>query len=158
MLGLAPGPSGISPGELRAGLADALADFHHCSRLADPTAPADLRWPSAPADDDTAQTSALLAATYTLATRMLIKPDDQQLGWMAADRAQVIATGSRDPLISAEAARNPGTPRPPPSRLPPRLAPGCVAPIPGWRPNAACSSSPPPTPPPAQPTATACAS
>jgi hypothetical protein len=37
---------------------------------------------------------------------MLIKLDDQQLGWMAADRARVIAVGSRDPLISAEAARN----------------------------------------------------
>ena len=37
---------------------------------------------------------------------MLIKLGDQQLGWMAADRAQVIATGSRDPLTSAEAARN----------------------------------------------------
>jgi pyridoxal phosphate-dependent aminotransferase EpsN len=30
MLGLAPGPSGVSPGELRVGLAGALADFHHC--------------------------------------------------------------------------------------------------------------------------------
>jgi len=37
---------------------------------------------------------------------MLIKLDDQQLGWMAADRARFIAVGSRDPLISAEAARN----------------------------------------------------
>ena len=33
----------------------------------------------------------MLAGVYTLATRMLIKLDDQQLGWMAADRARVIA-------------------------------------------------------------------
>lgn len=108
MLGLAPGPSGISPGELRAGLAGALADFHHCrySRLADRLPRLISAGHLLAADDDTAQASALLAATYTLATRMLIKLDDQQLGWMAADRAQVIATGIRDPLISAEAARN----------------------------------------------------
>ena len=37
---------------------------------------------------------------------MLIKLDDQQLGWMAADRAKVIASGSGDPLLEAEAARN----------------------------------------------------
>ena len=108
MLGLAPGPSGISPGELRAGLAGALADFHHCrySRLADRLPRLISAGHLLAADDDTAGTSALLAATYTLATRMLIKLDDQQLGWMAADRAQVTALGSGDPLVSAEAARN----------------------------------------------------
>jgi transcriptional regulator with XRE-family HTH domain len=108
MLGLAPCPSGISPGELSAGLAGALADFHHCrySQLADRLPRLISAGHLLAADDDTAQTSALLATTYTLATRMLIKLDDQQLGWMAADRAQVIATGSGDPLISAEAARN----------------------------------------------------
>ncbi len=37
MLGLAPVPSAVSAGELRSGLASALADFHHCryGRLAD---------------------------------------------------------------------------------------------------------------------------
>jgi hypothetical protein len=34
------------------------------------------------------------------------KLDDQQLGWMAADRAQVLASGSGDPLAAAEAPRN----------------------------------------------------
>ena len=108
MLGLAPGPSGISPGELRAGLAGALVDFHHCrySRLADGLPRLISAGHLLAADDDTAGTSALLAAIYTLATRMLIKLDDQQLGWMAADRAQVTALGSGDPLVSAEAARN----------------------------------------------------
>lgn len=108
MLGLAPGPFGISPDGLRAGLAGALADFHHCrySRLADRLPRLISAGHLLAADDDAAGTSALLAATYTLATRMLIKLDDQRLGWMAADRAQVIAACSRDPLISAEAARN----------------------------------------------------
>ena len=37
---------------------------------------------------------------------MLIKLDDQQLGWMAADRARVLASGGGDPLAVGEAARN----------------------------------------------------
>jgi hypothetical protein len=37
---------------------------------------------------------------------MLIKLDDQQLGWMAADRARVLAFGGADPLAAGEAARN----------------------------------------------------
>jgi hypothetical protein len=49
---------------------------------------------------------ALLAGIYTLTTRMLIKLDDQQLGWMAADRARVLASGGGDPLAVGEAARN----------------------------------------------------
>jgi transcriptional regulator with XRE-family HTH domain len=108
MLGLVPGPAGVSRGELRAGLAGAMADFHHCrySRLSDRLPRLISAGHLLAADDDTAETSALLAATYTLATRMLIKLDDQQLGWMAADRAQVIAAGANNPLISAEAARN----------------------------------------------------
>jgi hypothetical protein len=36
---------------------------------------------------------------------MLIKLDDLQLGWMAADSARVLAFGS-DPLAGGEAARN----------------------------------------------------
>ncbi|MDX6395869.1 MAG: hypothetical protein QOJ73_6932 [Streptosporangiaceae bacterium] len=46
------------------------------------------------------------ARFYTLATRMLIKLDDQQLGWMAADRARVLASTGDQPLAAAEAARN----------------------------------------------------
>lgn len=37
---------------------------------------------------------------------MLIKLDDQQLGWMASDRARVLASGGGDALAAGEAARN----------------------------------------------------
>jgi hypothetical protein len=55
---------------------------------------------------DAAGRDALLAGIYTLTTRMLIKLDDQQLGWMAADRARMLAFGGGDPLAVGEAARN----------------------------------------------------
>ena len=45
------------------------------------------------AGDNSREPVALLAGIYTLTTRMLIKLDDQQLGWMAADRARVLASG-----------------------------------------------------------------
>lgn len=78
MLGLAPGPhrhfSGRATRPTR-GRASRLPSLPvRPARRQAP--PADLRRPSLAADDDTAQTSALLAATYTLATRMLIKLDD----------------------------------------------------------------------------------
>lgn len=47
----------------------------------------------------------LLAQSYLLATRMLIKLDEQQLGWMAADRARQTAEAGGDALLVAEAAR-----------------------------------------------------
>lgn len=108
MLGLTPGAACVSAGLLRAGLAAALADFHRCrySRLADTLPRLICAGHVLAAGSDTAETSTLLADIYTLATRMLIKLDDQQLGWMAADRAQALAAGSGDPLVSAEAARN----------------------------------------------------
>jgi len=40
---------------------------------------------------DSKERDALLAGIYTLTTRMLIKLDDQQFGWMAADRARVLS-------------------------------------------------------------------
>ena len=55
---------------------------------------------------DSVQRDTLLAGIYTLTTRMLIKLDDQQLSWMAADRARVLASGGGDPLAVGEAARN----------------------------------------------------
>jgi hypothetical protein len=58
------------------------------------------------AGGDSGQRDALLAGIYTLTTRMLIKLDDQQLGWMAADRARVLASADGDPLAVGEAARN----------------------------------------------------
>ncbi|MFI2077170.1 MULTISPECIES: hypothetical protein [Streptomyces] len=48
---------------------------------------------------------ALLAQSYLLATRMLIKLDEQQLGWMAANRARQSAGAAEDPLLVAEATR-----------------------------------------------------
>ncbi|GGO59445.1 XRE family transcriptional regulator [Streptomyces lasiicapitis] len=48
----------------------------------------------------------LLGQSYLLATRMLVKLDEQQLGWMAADRARQVAEAGGHPLAVAEAARN----------------------------------------------------
>jgi hypothetical protein len=108
MLSLTPGPACASAARVRTGLAAAFTDFHHCQyiRLADTLPRLICAGHALAADSETAGTSALLADVYTLAIRMLIKLDDQQLGWMAADRAQVLATGSGDPLATAEAARN----------------------------------------------------
>lgn len=52
------------------------------------------------------QSSVLLAEIYTLATRMLIKLDDQQLGWLFADRARALAGAGGAALVAGEAARN----------------------------------------------------
>ncbi|GGV73078.1 hypothetical protein GCM10010277_86700 [Streptomyces longisporoflavus] len=48
---------------------------------------------------------ALLAKSYLLATRMLVKMDEQQLGWMAADRARQLAETGGEALAVAESAR-----------------------------------------------------
>ncbi|WP_406290439.1 XRE family transcriptional regulator [Embleya sp. NBC_00896] len=53
-----------------------------------------------------AEHQALLAEVYVPTTRMLIKLDDTQLGWMAADRARTTAHAGNSPLVAAEAARN----------------------------------------------------
>ena len=109
MLGLTPAPAEVPAGWLRTALAGALTDFQYCryARLADglPRLISGGHAMAAQAGDDP-EASALLAGIYTLATRMLIKLDDQQLGWMAADRARVIAAGSGNPLIAAETSRN----------------------------------------------------
>lgn len=47
----------------------------------------------------------LLAQAYLLATRILIKLDEPQLGWMAADRARQFASAAGAPVAVAEAAR-----------------------------------------------------
>jgi hypothetical protein len=109
MLGLASGPAGTTADQLRTGLAEALGDFRCCRyrRLA-------VRLPQlitsghalAAHAGDEPQINILLAGIYTLTTRMLVKLDDQQLGWMAADRAHVLAVGAGDPLAAGEAARN----------------------------------------------------
>jgi len=109
MLGLAPVPSRAPAGAVRAALDGALADFRSSryGRLS-------VSLPRlisaghvlAAESGDPRERDALLAGIYTLATRMLIKLDDQQLGWMAADRARVLASGGGDPLAAGEAARN----------------------------------------------------
>jgi transcriptional regulator with XRE-family HTH domain len=107
MLGLAPSPPGVSSAGLRTGLAAALADFHHCryARLAGRLPRLISAGHLLAADGGTEETGVVLAAIYMLTTRMLIKLDDTQLGWMAADRAKVLGTGG-DGLLEAEAARN----------------------------------------------------
>ncbi|MCF3103181.1 helix-turn-helix transcriptional regulator [Streptomyces roseoverticillatus] len=103
MLGLHTHIAVPSAAALSGDLARSLTDFHTCrySSLA-------LRLPrliqaghARIADGDVA----LLAQSYLLATRMLIKLDEQQLGWMAADRARQSAEATGDPLLVAEAAR-----------------------------------------------------
>src|SRR5207249_4231605 len=93
--------------QLRNGLAVALKDFHGCryGRLTE-TLPRLIVGGHAMAAEsgDEPSINATLAEIYTLITRMLIKLDDQQLGWLAADRARLIATAADDPLIVAEAA------------------------------------------------------
>jgi hypothetical protein len=54
---------------------------------------------------DDMEQHALLAKSYLLATRMLVKMDEQQLGWMAADRARQLAESAGDVLAVAESAR-----------------------------------------------------
>jgi len=104
MLGLAPAPARVSAGAVRAGLDGALADFRDSryGRLS-VTLPRLISAGHvlAAGGGDSGQRDALLAGIYTL-----IKLDDQQLGWMAADRARVLASGGGDPLAVGEAARN----------------------------------------------------
>jgi transcriptional regulator with XRE-family HTH domain len=110
MLGLTPTPVDTPPERLLpADLATAVQDFHNCRYgLLAETLPRLITAGHAAAADrpDDPVTNRLLAEVYTLTTRMLIKLDDQQLGWMAADRARVIAGASGSVLTAAEAARN----------------------------------------------------
>ena len=98
---------------------------------------------------------------------MLIKLDDQQLGWMAADRARVLASGGGDVLAAAEAARNLAVlarkagwheqaviDRTVGGGEPAAFAARARA----WLRSGGCSSSPPPTPLPVPGIATGCAS
>lgn len=108
MLGLMPVPSAVSAQEVRTGLSGALADYRasRYRRLAvslPRLISAGHGLASSSNEDDR---DVVLAEVYTLTTRMLIKLDDQQLGWMAADRARVLASGGSDPLAAGEAARN----------------------------------------------------
>jgi hypothetical protein len=149
MLGLDPVLDPVPAGRLRAGLAVALADFHGCryGRLARtlPRLISSGHAAAAGAPDDAA-VSAVLAEIYTLTTRMLIKLDDQQLGWMAADRARVIASAADDPLVPPRLpgtwpswpAKPGGTRRPYRSRCRRPVSPACVTAIRNGLPNVGC--------------------
>lgn len=104
MLGLGRSPFDPAPEQLPAELTRAVADFNACAyvNLA-------LRLPRLirAAHNANGGTDAyrVLAQSYLLATRVLIKLDEPQLGWMAADRARQVAHAGGDPLAVAEAAR-----------------------------------------------------
>jgi hypothetical protein len=106
MLGLHTDDPLPTPAQLRAELVAALTDFH-ASRYSGLAVrlPRLLRAGHALFDDDQ-EHAALLAHGYLLATRVLIKLDDQQLGWLGAERTRQFAEASGQPLIVAEAARN----------------------------------------------------
>jgi hypothetical protein len=107
MLGLTPSPRSVRADELRVALDGALADYRSSryTRLAVSLPRLIAAGHMLAANAESREPVALLAGIYTLTTRMLIKLDDQQLGWMAADRARVLASGG-DPLAVGEAARN----------------------------------------------------
>lgn len=95
------------PEQLAAELARAHTDFRIChyTNLA-VRLPRLIRAGHALGSDAEAEHLDLLGQSYLLATRMLIKLDEQQLGWMAADRARQMAEVAGHPLTVAEAARN----------------------------------------------------
>lgn len=107
MLGLGAATPATSSEALSTDFTRALADFDAC-RYASLAVrlPRLIRAGHAPStrSDDTEQYP-LLAKSYLLATRMLVKMDEQQLGWMAADRARQLAEAAGDVLSVAESAR-----------------------------------------------------
>ncbi|MFI5864668.1 helix-turn-helix domain-containing protein [Streptomyces sp. NPDC051546] len=106
MLGLGAATPVPSPEALSTDFTRALADFDAC-RYASLAVrlPRLIRAGHAPSTSDDTQQYALLAKSYLLATRMLVKMDEQQLGWMAADRARQLAEAAGDVLAVAESAR-----------------------------------------------------
>ncbi|WP_308294862.1 XRE family transcriptional regulator [Streptomyces sp. JJ66] len=92
---------------LPAELARAHADFHTC-HYADLALrlPRLIRAGHALGTDTEGRHLDLLGQSYLLATRMFVKLDEQQLGWMAADRARQVAEAAGQPLTVAEAARS----------------------------------------------------
>ncbi|GGU41471.1 hypothetical protein GCM10010289_73000 [Streptomyces violascens] len=83
------------------------ADFHTCHYVGLAVRlPRLIRAGHALSSDTERDHLDLLGQSYLLATRMLIKLDEQQLGWMAADRARQAAEAAGHPLAVAEAARN----------------------------------------------------
>ncbi|MBP2402651.1 helix-turn-helix domain-containing protein [Streptomyces syringium] len=106
MLGLHTDVTVPSTAVLHTDLGRAFTDFHACAygslavRLPRLICAAHAR-----AGGEGTEGDGLLVRSYLLATRMLIKLDEQQLGWMAADRARQAAEAVDEPLLVAEAAR-----------------------------------------------------
>ena len=102
MLGLHPPEADPTPDALRDRLAEAEAHFAACryTELADV-----MPWLLAAGQGlgADAATAGPIAQVYPLATRILIKLDDQQVAWMAADRARTYAAGQA-PLVVGEAS------------------------------------------------------
>ncbi|MFD7919682.1 XRE family transcriptional regulator [Streptomyces sp. NPDC059740] len=107
MLGVGQAPAEPPPKSLAEHFVGALADFDACryARLA-VSLPRLLRAGHALtlSGGDTAP-YALLSEAYLLATRMLVKLDELQLGWLAVDRARQFAEAADVALAVAEAAR-----------------------------------------------------
>ncbi|WDV56653.1 helix-turn-helix transcriptional regulator [Streptomyces coeruleorubidus] len=103
MLGLGASPCDPNPDELPTELARAAAHFNAANYASLATRlPRLLR-----AGHQAAGTEhyPVLAHSYLLATRVLIKLNASDLGWMAADRARQLAHAAGAPLAVAEAAR-----------------------------------------------------
>ena len=103
MLGLGSAPAEAEPAGLVAELHRVHAEFRACAwdRLA-ASLPRLMRTAHVAVD---ASGYDVLARSYLLATRLLIKMDEYQLGWMAADRARQLSEAVGDPLVVAESAR-----------------------------------------------------
>ncbi|OMI41391.1 hypothetical protein SPAR_00984 [Streptomyces sparsogenes DSM 40356] len=104
MLGLHTEVTATPPASLHTELAQAAADFHTC-QYNNLSARLPRLLSAAHAAPEGPATDGVLAQSYLLATRVLVKLEDQQLGWMAADRARQLAEAAGDPLAIAEAAR-----------------------------------------------------
>lgn len=96
---------------LRGLLSGAVRDFQACqyARLADrlPRLVAAAEATHDHADDaDRRGTAEILAQTYNLTTRMLIKLDEDHIAWISGDRARAAAKNGDDALTFAEATRN----------------------------------------------------
>ena len=96
---------------LRGILSDVVRDFQACqyARLADrlPRLVTAAEATHDHADDsDRRQAAAILAQTYNVTTRMLIKLDEDHVAWISGDRARRAAKNGDDALTFAEATRN----------------------------------------------------
>ncbi|WP_371657180.1 helix-turn-helix domain-containing protein [Streptomyces sp. NBC_00224] len=103
MLGIGPAEPLRPSEQLDVELSRAMTDFHACKY-----ASLSVRLPRLIRSGHSAGVGheGILTQAYTLATRLLVKLDEQQIGWMAADRARQLAESTGNVLAMAEAARN----------------------------------------------------